>query len=540
MKKLLLFTLLISSFVGFSQEPNFVRDEILVQLKENVKASQIASEMTTLTIQEAKLISRPLNIWLLRIAPSQNNEENYINFLQRNTNVLVAQKNHKVKTRATTPDDLQYDSQWQYFQENDKDIDADDAWDIATGGTTLNGNVIVAAALDDGHDTDHEDFGDNLWVNEAEIPDNGIDDDENNYVDDYLGWSIVTNDDNIEGGGHGTPVAGIMGAQGNNAIGVSGVNWDVKLMIIKNNFNTNEAAVIEAYSYVLEARILYNETEGAEGAFVVSTNASWGVDFGDPEDAPLWCALYDTLGENGILSCGATINGNQNVDVIGDLPTACPSEYMIAVTNTNINDVKVTNAGYGLETIDLGAPGAGAFTTAANNGYGGFGGTSGATPHVTGTIALLYSAPCQELADLADSDPEIAAQVVRDLILDNVDPNPSLEGITVTGGRLNVNNAMQALMENCGALLSTYNADPSLNTVSLYPNPSSGILNISNSANLRLENVAVYSLEGRLIKEFKDVNTDVIDISNLAKGAYMFTISFENSTVTYNKMVVKK
>lgn len=540
MKKVLLFVLLLTSFVGYTQEPNYVRNEILVQLKDNVKGAQIASEMTTLTVLKAELVSRPLNIWLLSIAPSQNTEEIYINFLQRNPNVLVAQKNHKVKTRATTPDDAQYDSQWQYFQENDKDIDADDAWDITTGGTTLNGDVIVAAALDDGHDTDHEDFGDNLWINEAEIPDNGIDDDDNNYVDDYLGWSIVTDDDNIEGGGHGTPVAGIMGAQGNNEIGVSGVNWDVKLMIIKNNFNTNEAAVIEAYSYALEARILYNETNGEEGAFVVSTNASWGVDFGDPEDAPLWCALYDTLGENGILSCGATINANQNVDVIGDLPTACPSEYMIAVTNTNINDVKVTNAGYGFETIDLGAPGAGAFTTAANNGYGGFGGTSGATPHVTGTIALLYSAPCQELADLANESPEIAAQVVRDLILENVDPNPSLKGITTTGGRLNVNNAMQALMENCGNLLSTNTTSPLINTVSIYPNPSSGLITIANSSNLSLDTVKIYSLDGRLINEISEFSDASFNIGNLAKGAYLFSVTFKESNVSYNKMVVKE
>ena len=236
--------------------------------------------------------------------------------IYKNKNILVAQKNHRVTSRANIPDDTFYDNQWQYFQTNDKDIDAEEAWDITTGGTTMNGNVIVASVLDDGIDLNHDDFGDNLWTNEAEIPNNDIDDDNNGYIDDYLGWSIVSNSDNITGGGHGTPVAGIVGAQGNNNNGVTGVNWDVKVMIIKNNFNTNEADVIEAYSYALEARILYNSTDGAEGAFVVSTNASWGIDFGDPADAPLWCALYDTLGENGILSCGATINGNQNVDII--------------------------------------------------------------------------------------------------------------------------------------------------------------------------------------------------------------------------------
>ena len=98
---------------------------------------------------------------------------------------------------------------------------------------------IVASVLDDGIDLNHDDFGDNLWTNEAEIPNNDIDDDNNGYIDDYLGWSIVSNSDNITGGGHGTPVAGIVGAQGNNSNGVTGVNWDVKVMVIKNNFNNN-------------------------------------------------------------------------------------------------------------------------------------------------------------------------------------------------------------------------------------------------------------------------------------------------------------
>nr|MCH9659539.1 S8 family serine peptidase [Bacteroidota bacterium] len=386
MKKLLLFTMLSLAYAGLAQEQaRYVENEVLVQLTEEAQNTSVLNSIQEISITDAKLVSKPLNIWLLHLEESNSfDESDAISELYKSDYVMVAQKNHLVVNRAT-PNDTQYDQQWQYFQDDDKDIDADEAWDITTGGETMNGNVIVAAVLDDGIDLNHDDFEDNLWTNEAEIPDNGIDDDNNNYVDDYRGWSIVTDDDNISGGGHGTPVSGIVGAKGNNDLGVAGVNWDVKVMVIKNNFNTNEAAVIEAYSYALEARMLYNESEGAEGAFVVSTNASWGVDFGNPEDAPLWCALYDTLGENGILSCGATINDNQDVDVIGDLPTACPSEYLITVTNTDITDNKVLFAGYGAETIDLGAPGAGAHTTALGNTYGGFGGTSGATPHVTGT-----------------------------------------------------------------------------------------------------------------------------------------------------------
>ncbi len=448
------------NFPDHNSEASYVPGQILVSLQEGKTAHQIARGLSRVNgaltdFEVLKHVTPYMNIWLVGFDEQAVPMDAMLRAVKNHYLVEVAQVNHLVTHRAV-PNDPLYSSQWQYNNDGSNggvvgaDIDAEAAWEITTGGLTPMGDEIVAAILDDGHNMSHPDFEDNLWVNTGEIPGNGIDDDGNGYVDDFLGWSIVTNNDNVSGGGHGTPVLGIVGAKGNNGIGVTGVNWDVKLMIIKNNFNTNEAAVIAAYSYALNMREIYNETNGAEGAFVVATNASWGVDFGQPENAPLWCGFYDIMGEHGILSCGATINGNQNVDVVGDLPTACPSDFMISVTNLNNTDTKVTNAGYGAETIDLGAHGAGTYTTTAGTSpYGTFGGTSGATPHVTGAIALLYSAPCPSFIALAKADPEAAALLARQYILEGVDPNESLQGITTTGGRLNLKNSLDLLMADC-------------------------------------------------------------------------------------------
>ena len=465
MKKPLQLTLTISLFIACcssltAQSLQYVLGDILLQPKPGVDMPAFTQSMqeyrgvpTQLTL--VRQVSAPMNVWKLQFDHTAINENHFLHEISSHPDIAFAQFNHLVELRETTPDDPQFGDQWQYINMGnnggvvDADIDADLAWDITTGGVTAEGDTIVVAILDSGL-TPHDDFGTNLWVNHAEIPDNGMDDDNNGYTDDYRGWNIITDSDDIfNGGGHGVAVAGIVGAKGNNGIGVTGVNWDVKLMIIQNNFAAQEELVLEAYTYPLLMRRKYNETDGAEGAFVVATNASWGINNGQPDNAPLWCAFYDTLGHAGILNCGATANAAINVDEDGDLPTACPSDFMISVTNMDRTDNKLGPAGFGLETIDLGAPGEDAFTTAANNSYNGFGGTSGATPHVTGTVALLYSAPCPNLSAIAKVDPAAAALMVKDYILQGVDPNASLAGITVTGGRLNLFNSLEVLEDNC-------------------------------------------------------------------------------------------
>ncbi|MEP0262928.1 S8 family peptidase [Dokdonia sp.] len=536
MKKTMTIVIVFITVLLTAQESNYVSGEILIQLKKNHTISEVIQERNDVTILSSKLISRPLNIYQLTVDITEETEQEIITFLYRNSQVLIAQLNHYTTIRSVNPDDNFFDQQWQYFQENDQDIDANDAWSITTGGTTINGDVIVAAAVDTGYNIQHPDLQPNLYVNTQEIPNNNIDDDQNGYIDDTNGWNAYTNNGIIVPSNHGSSVFGIIGAKGNNGTGVSGVNWNIKVMTVSGS-SSAEGNVLESYSYILESRMLYNATQGESGAFVVATNASFGIDFGQPEDSPLWCAMYDTLGAHGILSCGATINGDYNVDIIGDVPTGCSSEYLLSITNTTRDDIKETEAGYGLETIDLGAPGTETYTT-KSEGYGHFGGTSAATPHVTGAISLLYSVPCQTLADLAIQDPQRAAQIVRDLILDYVDPNPSLESITTTGGRLNVNNSIQALINNCDTLLSITEST-GFDGLLMYPNPAKETLHFILSPHQKVKMASLFTIDGRHIQNSL-LNNNSIPIDNLPKGMYILKLQYiHNATPTYKTFIKK-
>ena len=442
-----------------SQQLDHVLGQILIEFEDGVQVHKMISDWQIFENQRTaagvrQLRTAPVRVWSLRFDQNVVDEYRFLEEVRNRRGVKKAQFNHLISLR-NIPDDPQFSKQWQYINDGSTgglpgaDIDMDLAWDIATGGLTVYGDTIVACVIDGGMDPNHDDFDGNLWVNYAEIPDNGIDDDENGYVDDYHGWSAYEgNDDVFKGGSHGTPVAGIIGARGNNGIGVAGVNWNIKLMIVRGGGNEAEALESYAYPYIMRKR--YNETNGASGAFVVVTNASWGTDLLHWEDAPLWCSFYDSLGAVGILNCGATANRNYNIDEDGDMPTSCPSDFLISVTNMNSDDVKVSSAGYGLETIDLGTYGQGTWTAALGNSYGAFGGTSGATPHVSGAVALAYATQCEAMGDLYRTDPAQAARLVKDLILEGVVPNESLAGKTLTGGKLNVYNSLLLLDNFCG------------------------------------------------------------------------------------------
>ena len=422
-----------------TENETFVENEFIIWLEQGVNAATFASN-SNVGISPKRLLSKRLNIWLFEITDKAGLREMKMEQLWKNPDVRVIQNNHtNITLRVAIPDDPYFGQQWAPAIMN-----LPQAWEeFTTGGITSTGDTIVVAVIDGGADWTHEDL--NCWINTHEIPNNGIDDDNNGYVDDYHGWNAYNHNGYVGSSHHGTHVSGIIGAVGNNGKGVCGVNWNVKVMTICGS-SSNESIVVEAYSYALEMRARYNETDGEEGAFIVSTNSSFGVDYGNPDDYPIWCSMYDEMGNVGILSCGAGPNLNVNVDVVGDVPSTCPGNYLIGITNTTSQDIKNNSAGYGINNIDIGAPGTSIYSTTPNNNYGNSTGTSMATPQVSGTIALMYAALPEEMMQACKSNPANFCLSVRQSLFDGADHLTSLNGLVAEGRRLNAYGAIENLL----------------------------------------------------------------------------------------------
>jgi hypothetical protein len=341
------------------------------------------------------------------------------------------------------------------------DIDAVAAWGITEGGPNADGDEIAIAVIDNGFLLTHEDI--DFWKNDIELSGfAGVDDDNNTFIDDFYGWNVEAGNGIPQSDTHGTFVAGVAAAVGND-LGVSGVNREAKVVPIQiDGGYPEETPVLEAYRYVKKLRGQYDDPEKAGGAYIVVANSSFGVayPYGDPNERWDWCNAYDDMGELGILSVASVDNVDHDVDVELGVPDSCNSEFLIMVTNTDHDDLKKRDsdgngpdigAAWGATHVDLGAPGTNLLSTGpSDNTYRWDTGTSFAAPHVSATIALMHSAAPPSLVQQYKRDPGAVALQFKSILLDNVDQVPDLatDGATptVSGGRLNVHKAVVAIV----------------------------------------------------------------------------------------------
>ena len=380
-------------------------------------------------------------------------------------NEIQWENNTPLEKRNTHPDDPRVNSQW-YLN----NIQAFDAWMVTTGGLTKDGNKVVIAVIDDGFEVNHEDFSNIFFVNGAETPGDNQDNDGNGFVDDVTGYNFQNNNGTITSQRHGTNVVGALGARGNNQIGISGINWDASILPIV--IPTTSAGVEQALNYVLSMRKLYDQTQGAKGAHIVAVTYSGGISKRFGTDFPIWCGLYDKLGEVGILSVGATTNNNDDVDAVGDMPSTCASNYLIMVTNSDAQDVKAREAGYGKKNIDMAVPGEDILTT--NNSaskYGFESGTSLSAPIMAGAISLLFTVDCESFQQQYLSTPPKAILDLKEIILDSGDNGFYLKAnqktplidVTVSGKRLNIFKALDTLRSRYGDCIPNFEPPGPLN-----------------------------------------------------------------------------
>lgn len=365
--------------------------------------------------------------------------------LEADPNVEYAEPVYLYETHGL-PDDPLFHNEWgldntgQRINDGDPgapdaDIDAPEAWDLATGS-----HDVVVAVVDEGMDFNHPDLAANAWVNPGEIPNNRIDDDNNGFVDDIHGWDFLHNDNSTFDGAndasnaldfHGTHTSGTIGAVGNNGVGLTGVCWNVQIMSLKflnNTGSTDDAIACVDYAVMMKRR----------GVNIRAMNASWG---GGEFSQGLFDAIIDASNAD-IVFCASA--GNGGVDGIGDnndLNPSYPASYnapnVISVGALTRFDLRASYSNYGPSSVDLLAPGSLVASTGPNGSYYYSNGTSMAAPHVTGSVALLAAAA-----------PSLTGAQIKDILLATT--THLVNAQVASGGRLNLAAALQLALETGG------------------------------------------------------------------------------------------
>lgn len=304
-----------------------------------------------------------------------------------------------------TPNDPDFPTQYGLTR-----IHAPDAWERTTGNP-----AFTVAVIDSGVAYDHPDLAANIWTNPDEIAGNGLDDDSNGLVDDIRGWDFALDAaDPYDLIGHGTHVAGTIGAAGDNGTGVTGVCWNVRLMCLKVA-DANGVVPMSAAA----AAIQYAASKGCR----VASNA-----YGTPVFSQI---LFDAIAQAdaaGLLCVASAGNTGADNDAYPIYPASFNLPNVLSVAATDANDAPASFSNFGASTVHLSAPGAAVYSTFTGGGYAAMSGTSSSVGFVAGGCALA-----------ADAHPSMTHREIRDAVLRSAHPLEALKGRTTTGARLNVN-----------------------------------------------------------------------------------------------------
>ena len=443
-------------------DPAFVNGQILVQFKPGTTQQQINQILTTERATIVQTYYGLDNVALVNLpwhdtagTPAYFTTQAVMSWKMKQEVAYAQTNDYTQNTFDAFPDDTLFSDLWGMHNNGqtggtpDADIDAREAWDITTGTKD-----VVVAVIDSGIMYTHPDLRDNMWVNPGEIRGNGIDDDGNGYIDDVYGVSPATsptNGDPQDFNAHGTHVAGTIGAEGNNDLGVVGVNWKVSLMAInvgEGPLGFTTAAILASVTYPTMMKERY-------GINVVVSNNSWGG--GAP--SPLIEAAFAGQIDAGIVVVAAAGNDAENNEAVPHYPSSYDLDGLIAVAASDHNDIIADFSNYGITSVDLFAPGVDIWSTVPPfedpSGYASFQGTSMASPHVAGAVALVRG--------LA---PELSALEAKELLLRTVDVKPSFEPYVLTGGRLNLLNALAEIESShvTGNVFSDRNGDGAKST----------------------------------------------------------------------------
>ncbi len=397
----------------------YVPDEVLVKISKTGRTNTLA----TLNDRFGATLLEELvgNEWVRVRVPQGLSVDEAIGSLLKSGIVEAAQPNFYYRL-AATPNDTQFATMYGLAK-----ISAPAAWDLTTGSSS-----VVVADIDTGLRYTHEDLAANSWTNPGEINNNGVDDDMNGFIDDYYGYDFRFNDSNpIDENGHGTHTAGTIGAVGNNALGVTGVNWNVKIMAIKiysaGATDSTSAMLVNAYNYI---RLMKER-----GTNIRVTNNSYG-------DCPEACGYdqatrdaLEALGNAGVLNVFAAGNNSRNIDTgAPHFPSSYDLPTILAVASSTSTDARSGFSNWGTTSVDIAAPGSSILSTtfSTNSSYGTLSGTSMATPHVAGAAALL-----------SGFNPNLSAASLKATLMNSVDPLAAWTTLVKSGGRLNVANALQ-------------------------------------------------------------------------------------------------